>query len=514
MEAQVRACLNTVQKYEFPDRALESLDVDAFLRAEDAVFQQPVKLGLREALALAARHSRTYQTQKESLYSSAISLWVVAHQFEWGLSTKSLEAALTRDLKAPQTTADGNLRLGLDRTFMTGARLGLDLGIDVLRFLTGDRRTDIWSSATATLTQPLLRRRGRLVTREPLTRAERRLVYALRSYVRTRKELIRTVSNSYYDVLSGMDSLDVSRRSYENLKDAREQEEWRGRAGRTKQVQVDQAHQRELSARVSVLAAEQRLQERLDSLKQLLGLPLGVTIELSRDDLEALTQADLPSPPITLGEAVTYALEHRLDLATTRDELEDAERQVKIREDALRTKLDLRLTANAPSPREGSFEAIKLSRGTYTAALDGELPLDQRPELRDYREALIDLRAAQRAVDQKRDEIVSRIRTDWRNLDTGKETYKIRQMSVELAKKRVENAQLELDAGRLQMRDLLEARDDLTDAENDLTQALVDHRKSWLRLLIDLEMLPAEPDSLWSSALEVGPAPAAGAPAP
>ncbi len=65
---------------------------------------------------------------------------------------------------------------------------------------------------------------------------------------------------------------------------------------------------------------------------------------------------------------------------------------------------------------------------------------------------------------------------------------------------------MELEAGRVQMRDLLDARDDLTDAENALTRALVSHRKNWLRLLVDMEMLPAEPDSLWSSALEVGPA--------
>ena len=506
MEAQVRTCLNTVQKYEFPEQGLEEFDVDAFKRAEEVEFPQPLKLGLRDALALAARHSRTYQAQKENLYSSAISLWVVAHQFEWGLSTKSLQASLERDLGIPQTTAGGGLNLKVERTFMTGARLGLGLSVNVLRYLTGDPHTDIWSTASATLTQPLLRRRGQLVTREPLTSAERRLVYDLRSYVRDRKDLILKVSNSYYDVLSAMDSLEVSRRSYDNFRAAREREEWRGRAGRAKQVYVDQARQRELNARVSLLSAEQNLREGLDSLKQLLGLPLGVTVELSRDDLDALTRADLPTPPMTLDETLAYGLEKRLDFATTKDRLADAERRAKIAEDALRAKLDLRLSANASSPREGSLEAIKLSRGRYEAALDAELPFDQRPQLRDYREALIDLRAAQRAVDLKRDEITSRIRTDWRNLETGKESYGIQQMGVELAQKRVENAEMELEAGRVQMRDLLDARDDLTDAENALTRALVSHRKNWLRLLVDMEMLPAEPDSLWSSALEVGPA--------
>ena len=61
------------------------------------------------------------------------------------------------------------------------------------------------------ITQPLLRDGGRLVTREPLTQAERNLVYEVRAYERFRRTFALQVANEVYDVLSTMDAMRATR---------------------------------------------------------------------------------------------------------------------------------------------------------------------------------------------------------------------------------------------------------------------------------------------------------------
>jgi len=79
-------------------------------------------------------------------------------------------------------------------------------------------------------------------------------------------------------------------------------------------------------------------------------------------------------------------------------------------------------------------------------------------------------------------------------------------MSVTLARKRVESTELLFQAGRVNMRDVLEAQDALTRAENSRTQVLVSYRLDWLRLLLDMERLSVDPATLWTTDLRVTPA--------
>ena len=498
MERRVRAYLDSAQRRIADGMPPENIDVDHYQPA--AGNESPLKLNLREALRVAALHSREYQTAREDLYQSAVSLYVAAHAYEWNVGN-SIEADLERDLAGPTTSAPARGSLSLTRKLVTGGRVSLNLAVDTLRYLTGDKRVDITSLVSATVTQPLLSGRGRLVARESLTQAERNLIYALRTYIRARKNLTYRVARSYYNVLSSRDSVDIAARNYENLKAQRIRSELMAQAGRLPEFQVDQARQNELAAESTLLGRKQTLDSQFDALKRILGLPLSTTIMIDREDLKALADAELPPPPVTYEEAVREALAKRLDLATVRDRLADAERAVKITGNALRMKLDLVGRASASSATRGTLTSINWDKGKYSIGLDAELPLDKTAEVAAYKRALITRNRRARDVADKEDEITTQIRSDWRNIETGAETYRIQKLSVELAQRRVESTQLLFQAGRVNMRDILEARDALTRAENQRTQVLVDYRLAWLRLLVDLERFPVQPADLWSPLL-------------
>ncbi|MBN1958666.1 MAG: TolC family protein, partial [Desulfuromonadales bacterium] len=62
---------------------------------------------------------------------------------------------------------------------------------------------------------------------------------------------------------------------------------------------------------------------------------------------------------------------------------------------------------------------------------------------------------------------------------------------------RVRGAELQLQAGRAQMRDLLEAQEALLSAQNALTAVMVDYRSAELATQRDLGTLQVDANGIW-----------------
>jgi outer membrane protein TolC len=504
--------LATAQLREFPGETPETIGFDGYTSYVKPAGEGVLRLDLRQALALGARHSRQYQTAREDLYQSALALVSVAHDWDW-LPSQSLRAILGRNLDGPDTTLKTEGSVGFSKRLIAGSRLTGSLAFYSLKYLSGSRELSLNTLANLSLAVPLLAGSSTLVVREPLTQAERNLIYALRAYVRERKSLLIDIADRHYAVLSALDGLEIARRNLTNLKDSRERSEALAESGRVPLFQVDQARQRELEAQSSLVLREETYQSSKDALKQILGLPLEVAIELERADLERLAAAALPQPPIDIEKAAASALENRLDWATVNDRLADAQRATLVAADALRARLNLKLSGQASSPSDDHLRNLAFDRGNYTAELDADLPFDRTAEIIAYRRALISEDRQTRTVTQEHDRIIAELRNVWRHLKSAEQNFQIQRLSVNLARKRVESTDLLFQAGRVNIREVLDARDSLINAENAATVALVEHRMNWLRLMFQLEQLPTEPDTLWSPALALQPPPD-GAPPP
>ena len=90
---------------------------------------------------------------------------------------------------------------------------------------------------------------------------------------------------------------------------------------------------------------------------------------------------------------------------------------------------------------------------------------------------------------------------EWKNalrtLLQARESYKIQAQAVALARRRVTSTNLFLQAGRAQIRDVLEAQESLVSAQNALTAALVDYRVAELELQRDMGVLAIDEKGLW-----------------
>lgn len=147
------------------------------------------RIKLEQAIELGLLNGREFQDRREDLYLAALA--VTTERFNFAAVGFFTKEAVRRSTGRALTNGGERWTLdtgtGASKLFPTGALLLFQLANQVVVDLSGDRPTTTVSNLTLSLVQPFLRGGGKAVTLEPLTQAERNLVYAMRSYARFRK---------------------------------------------------------------------------------------------------------------------------------------------------------------------------------------------------------------------------------------------------------------------------------------------------------------------------------------
>ena len=522
----------------WPEEGYPAADANSSSPIKPWDADKPLAVTLADALRIAARNSRAYQTSKEQVFRAALDLDLEANEFRTLLFADG-ESVLTWDRSGDDVTRglSNSLDVSVERKLTTGATIVAGIAVDLVKLLTMDRASSLGLLGDATITIPLLRGAGRHIVTEPLTQAGREVIYALHAFERFRRTLAVRVASEYLGVLRQLDQVQNAADSYRRLIASARRARRLADAGRLPEVQVDQARQDELRARDRWISSEQSYARGLDNLKITLGLPTDAKIELDREELKQLAEgarravgglsdgeppttalatvppADAPvviEPPseqggpleMPDGEAAKIALEHRLDLRTLLGRVYDAQRDVVIASDALKAGLTLTGTARIGEGRSlssaGSDDAqLRPAKGVYTAGLLLDLPLERTAERNAYRDSYIRLERAVRAVQELEDQVKFSVRDALRDMLQSRESYRIQVQAVALARRRVDSTDLLLKAGRAEIRDALEAQEALVSAQNALTAALVNYRVAALTLQRDMGVLEVNEKGLW-----------------
>lgn len=505
-----------------------------------------LEIGLADAVRIAAFNSREYKAKKESLYRTALAMDLEDDTFRTIFnSTISGNANVFYDpdenhaLENHAVSHNETASLGFSRKFRNGVRLTGSIMANVAGMLTGDTRTAWGSSADLSISIPLLRGSGELVNTESLTQAQRSFIYEVRSFEQYKRQFICSIESAYL-------SLVLARRQQQNQDEAfrrvirSTRRSYRmAEASRMSQSQFEQAHQSELSSRASWIASCQSYESTKDSFKSTLGLPPDARIEPSESDLEELEKyvarfAEFEAGPYDMGKddengqiilddpdsvdegdlklrtdtAIAIAFSNRLDFASARDEVEDAQRKLVIAEDNLRAEVTLGASvanladlASSTSRRNGEDHG-RLHPREYSVnpLLTIDLPIERRSERNAYRNALIAVESAVRNYQSEEDSLKSTIRSDMRSLSQTKENLKIQYMAMNLAERRVRNQEILLQAGRADMTVMLEAQDSLVSAKNSLYSAMINYKNQELALQRDLGLLEVAVDGTWKEA--------------
>ncbi|NOX97518.1 MAG: TolC family protein [Nitrospirae bacterium] len=451
-------------------------------------------LSLARSLEIAVKDSREYQSKKEDLYLAALDL--TYQKYKWGPRFNgSLSAGVTK--QGNERYGTGGADFGLKQLLASGAEIGVDLGLDVLRYFTGDPRKSASSLLSLGIIQPLTRGAGRRIAQENLTQAERNVLYQVRSFARYQRTFTVQIATDYYRVLQQNDVVKNEFNNYQNLIESSKRSRLMAQAGRLPEFQVDQAKQNELRAKNRWIRVKEEDERLLDRFKITLGLPTDAQIILDESELTRLVRKGITSLGIQTEGAVKTALRNRLDLMNVRDQVEDAERQVLLAKNGLRTDVSLSLSADVNSAPPTSMTDFRFQKGTYSTKLNVGLPLNRRQERNTYRKSLISLDRQKRTLFSFEDNIKLEVRQAYRRLLQAEESYNIQKLSVTLAAKRVESTTLLLQAGRVNTRDLLDSQEAFLEAQNGLIGALVDHTIARLEFWRDIGTLQVNEKGLW-----------------
>lgn len=474
-------------------------------------------LSLTDALAIAVRTSRTYQSRKETLYLSALSLTLVRHQFApifsaegnvnyGGETERAVTVGIDQVTGQPIAVLSDNLveqqrisasgSVGASWLIRDVGRLTTSLTADFLRFVTGDPRTFSSSALAATFTRPLLRNAGFKAEMEQLTQAERQLLYDLRDFTRYRKDFAVQIATAYYGVLG---TRDAARNNFLNLQSSRKNAE-RSRAlakeGRITQSDLGRLEQQELSAQSTWINTVRGYQQALDNFKLQLGLSVSANLVLDDGELAALVVRD---PNLSVEDSISVALTARLDYLNVKDELVDAERKVKVAANFLLPQVDFNSAVSLRSnpDRNTGLQLPEPQRYSWNAGLFVDPGLDRLAERNTYRGAIIARNRAARAIEQQEDEIKLQVRDSWRTLDQAKRNYEISELGVKIAERRVEEQNLLAELGRAKALDQVDAQNALSDSKNQRTQALVTHTIARLQFWDNLGILYIKDNGQW-----------------
>ena len=274
--------------------SLEAVEFDHWTKFLPQDDKGVLKLNRERSMELSLLHSREYQTAVENVYLAAlpVSLQRFAFDTQWVGGIDLLARRQGNDFD----TFSKRSSLGLRRQFASGGELLADFSNTMVwDFSGGNIRAG--SVLSFQFLQPLMRGAFREIQLEPLTQAERNLLYTVRDFARFRQTFyINTIGNSgYLGLLEVAQAIRNQSANLDSLRRNLEEHEALAAAGQVSQFQVDQVYQEYEQGRLSLVTAQVAYAIQLDAFKLQMGLP--PTQEAQLDDTD-LQQFQLNNPEL------------------------------------------------------------------------------------------------------------------------------------------------------------------------------------------------------------------------
>ncbi len=446
-------------------------------------------LSLKEALEIAVQSSRAFIDEKESLYLDALALYGTRHSF--GPLLSSTLGYVFSGGDGGDASSSASWSGGVSQKMPWGGDVSASAGLSHAGG-PGAEPGAFGTSASIRLTQPLLRGAGRELALEPLTQAERGMMYAIRRFELFRENFSIDVAQRFYGLVQQKRGLENQRRNIEDLVFARRQAEAMLKLGDTSELEVLRARRSALTSQNDQIEAEESLHLALDQFRIFLGLPPGVTVDV-RDEAPEFIEVDYE-----VDSAIEVAFKNRLDVLTEREQLEDSDRALRLAENGIQPDLNLDVSYGIGGSSDPSALHQSPFDGSYSASLSLALPVDRTGERSSLRNAQVAHRRALRAHDQFEQDLVVQIQSKFRELARRTQSLEIQRQLIADQERNVKIAQLRFEQGDFSNRDVVEAQQSLLEARNALIQEQVNYEIGRLELIRDLGILFIDERGMWT----------------
>ncbi len=490
-------------------RAPLGMEIENVANLRDFFYDEKLELSLRAFLELAMRNNPDINLQKLAIIEQqnnierAYSPFDPTVSFNFNSSRSTTPSADQLEGAAVRTRLNQNGGFTYRQNFDTGTNYTIGYASakasDNSQF--ANFNPTITQSLLFTVSQPLLRGRGRFVQRIPILVAESRLSQT-EEQVRERViGLLFQAENDYWDAINAREDLQVQENNLAVSLAFLEQERLRLKLGAISPLDIYQPEQNYATAQVFVTQAFYRLQQAEDAVRRWTGADLDP--DFRNVPLQLTESVDPPAQTATLEPEVMVAraLLRRPEVEQARRSLEIADLDIRGFTNDMRPDLSIRGNYSAqglggnfldrmamggfmPGGFPDAFDQLVQFRfPTYGFGVTLELPLRNRRAAADLANATIDKKRdlyTLRSVEQE-------VRLDVLQAIAGVELSEaaLEQASVarDFAQKRLDAEQKKYDLGVNTAFFVLQAQNDLLDAESEVLRQAIAYRRSMLTLL-------------------------------
>jgi outer membrane protein TolC len=465
--------------------------------------------GLRDALAYAMRQSPELQDAKEQLYLSALDLSLERHLWTPQFVAE-VEARYDRFADPDEEVPIDAARTALDRSMSTVSEVAvsqrLPFGGDVTARAIHTMVRDVADRVTEgdsgdvilAANLPLLRGAGRAAYESRYT-AERGLIYAVRRYERFRRSFVVSIAGDFFDLQQQKASIANTHQSYVNRRLDWDRAYFVHRMGRSQSIaEAPRARANFRDAEARLVNVKEIYATALDRFKIRVGMPVDEWLDVIGQDLdEGSREVDRLLADVTEQEAVAVALDNRLDLLNSADQVDDARRDVDVAGNQVLPDLDLTGSVTYSSDSEHRSPArLREDRDTWQGGLSFRID-DRKSERNAFRAALVGLRKAERDHGQFADTVRADVRRTLRRILQQDNLRRIQEANVAENEVRYFGARAQYELGRSTNQDVVDAQNDLLTAQNSLAAAVAEYRVSILEFRRDTGTLRVTDGGRW-----------------
>jgi len=445
------------------------------VRAAAALAQPAPMLTLQQAVLEALERNERLLDQHDVTEQAALGVRLARNTFQPKVTPNVLGSFGQTNINSQ------NYRLDVTQKFASGTEIRFAAGTATAQIpsAVGDPQADIRfynADTTFSLTQPLLRGFGPGVARRALSSAELRRADAGRQQALTEQQVALDVAASYYRIVAQLTLVEAARQSVDRVRRLRQASEARLDAGLVSQLDVLRAQQLVTQAEIQLFDAEAAADDARDRLRFLVGrdtdVPFGVAADIARPTAE----------PIDVDEAVARALANRLDLKSLIATSADADRQLSFARNQLLPQVDVNVAYTRRQTADGFIHSFGLDRFQLATFFTVAMPVDRTPQLVEYQNALIERDRRTREIATFRRRIADDVRRAVRDRDRLLRGLAAAELSIDIARKEVDVAQLRYERGLSNNLDVVTAEGNLLAAESRRIQVLADSALAALRL--------------------------------
>ena len=436
-----------------------------------------VKFTLESAINRALKANRGIRDVMDQVEGARLSLVAADSEFE----LKIVPSGEARVAGHSDEGSSDNLGAGIS------LQKKFDVGTDISIAPRTQKTDDLYSTGVDTrLIQPLLRGFGKeynlsgVHSAEFGTRTSRRNLY-----LRQISTVLSTIT-AVYDVIRQRELYQLNEESALRLQIHAEAARAKNKIGMANQIDVYRAGIQQKQAEDNLNVAREAYRVALDNLKILLSLPLDEEIEV-----EAALKYNIIR--LTMQAAASTALKTRVELDQAKDNLREAERLSRVAKHNILPDLDVVFNYSRFGSGENFGDSTGFNKDSWNVGLVTSTDIARTVERAAFDRSLLNVQGAQRNLSLLRDEVVSEVNRDFRNLRGYENSIKIQQEQIKQAKGQLELAQVKFKWGLANNFDLIDAETQLRNAQTNLLSAVINYIVGTNRLRASMGTLLERP---------------------